>query len=221
VRTAIGAVLTLVLLGGAAQARDVVAEGRYHLRKANALAGDDRCAAAIHEYTLAFEKLHDPVVLFNRAECARRIGDAAAAAADYRSFLTAVPRAPNRAEIEAKIAALAPEPPPPSRTTPSAQARPLAPLAPPPATPPEPAPYALAAPAPPPPEAPAAPVIAAPAPVETVETAPSAATESRGGHAWLWAALGAAVAGGAVGAYLVLRTPGATPPATELGNYRF
>ena len=40
-----------VLGAGVAQARDAVAEGRYHLRKANALAGDDRCEAAIKEYS--------------------------------------------------------------------------------------------------------------------------------------------------------------------------
>ncbi|HVZ88321.1 MAG TPA: hypothetical protein VHG72_15215, partial [Polyangia bacterium] len=85
-RLAAGALLVLLTMGGAAQARDTVAEGRYHLRKANALAGDDRCAAAIHEYTLAFERLHDPVVLFNRAECDRRVGDGKAAIADYRAF---------------------------------------------------------------------------------------------------------------------------------------
>ena len=53
-----------------------IAVGRYHLRKANQLAGEDQCQSAIHEYTLAYEKLQDPVVLFNRAECYRRIGQA-------------------------------------------------------------------------------------------------------------------------------------------------
>ena len=45
-------------------------------RRANALAGDGDCAAAIEEYTKAYELLDDPVVLFNRAECYRRTGDA-------------------------------------------------------------------------------------------------------------------------------------------------
>ena len=90
----------------AASSEHAIAEGRYHLRKANGLAGDDRCQAAIHEYTLAYKKLGDPVVLFNRAECYRRIGEDEKAVADYRAFLAAVPAAPNRPQIEAKIATL-------------------------------------------------------------------------------------------------------------------
>jgi hypothetical protein len=216
-------------IAGPARARDPVAEGRYHLRKANALAGDDRCESAIKEFTLAFEKLHDPVVLFNRAECYRRIGAAASAAADYRAFLHAAPGARNRAEIEAKIAALEPGPVA-GRASQAAQAAP--------------SPRARrAAPAPAPmlgpPEAPLPPA----SPGAGTETSPGAATETplsaslaaseisdarsassapnRRSDVWRWAALGVAVAGGAVGAYFVLRTPGATAPGTELGNYRF
>ena len=86
------AAVTLLLAlaaAGVAQARDSdpVAVGRYHLRKANQLAGEDHCHSAIHEYTLAYEKLRDPFVLFNRAECYRRIGQAEKAISDYRAFL--------------------------------------------------------------------------------------------------------------------------------------
>ena len=42
---------------GRAASEHAIAEGRNHLRKANGLAGDDRCQAAIHEYTLAYKKL--------------------------------------------------------------------------------------------------------------------------------------------------------------------
>ena len=88
-------------------------EGRSHLKRANALAGDGDCAAAIEEYTKAFELLGDPAVLFNRAECYRRTGDAENAVDDYRAFLEKVPSSPSRADIEAKIVALeAPEPAP-------------------------------------------------------------------------------------------------------------
>jgi hypothetical protein len=201
--------VTLLGLAGSARARDLVAEGRYHLRKANALAGNDRCEAAIREYGLAYEKLHDPVVLFNRAECYRRIGEDADAAADYRAFLVAVPAAPNRAEVEAKIASLdlgpargAPAP----ATGASASGAPAADSAAPALA--LPAPAANAA------ETSLAASLAAPA-------RPPAETARRRRELWIWAALGAAVAGGAVVAYFVLRTPGATPPGTELGNYRF
>jgi hypothetical protein len=213
-----------VLGAGVAQARDAVAEGRAHLRKANALAGNDRCEAAIKEYSLAYDRLHDPVVLFNRAECYRRIGEDASAAADYRAFLSAVPGAPNRAAIEAKIAAV--EGGSPSGTAapvahaPGASSTPVGPAN---ATRPNLTPPGL--PSPPPssssPEAAgsAAPLVVAPAAAEAPP--PASGGAARGGNVWIWAALGAAVAGGAVGAYLVLRTPGASAPSTELGNYRF
>lgn len=222
--------LLLALAAGAAQARDAdpVAVGRYHLRKANQLAGEDHCRAAIHEYTLAYEKLKDPVVLFNRGECYRRLGQAAKAVSDYRAFLEAVPRAPNRSEVEARIAALAPPP--------RAPAAPVAvpPEAPPPAPgPAEPAPappVAAAEPPPPPPslEPPPPPSKDSPPaalaqPVATPEPEAQIHQDqpSQHDHTWMWIALGAAVAGGAVGAYFALRPPATTPPVTDLGNYKF
>jgi hypothetical protein len=236
--------LLLAAGGGAARAgsasEHAIAEGRYHLRKANGLAGDDRCQAAIHEYTLAFKKLGDPVVLFNRAECYRRIGEDEKAVTDYRAFLEAVPAAPNRAQIEAKIATLiatltaAPTGAPDGKPSPVAGAAPARPngrgperpTAPPPARPSAaPSPY-LSAERPPliddsPPPAPAAPLPA----VTLVQAAPvaSAPPEGEGHHGktWIWLALGAAVAGGAVGAYFALRTPATVPPSTDLGNYKF
>lgn len=216
-----------VLGAGVAQARDAVAEGRAHLRKANALAGNDRCEAAIKEYNLAYDRLHDPVVLFNRAECYRRIGEDASAAADYRAFLAAVPGAPNRAAIEAKIASVTAsvEGGSPSGTaapaghTSSAASKLVGPAN---ATQPNLTPPGLVSPpASSSPEANGAttPLVAAPTSDEAPP--PPSADAGRAGNVWIWAALGAAVAGGAVGAYLVLRTPGASAPSTELGNYRF
>jgi hypothetical protein len=206
--------------GAAAREKDPIAEGRYFLRKANALAGDDHCAAAIKDYTLAYQRLHDPVVLFNRAECHRRVGDAAAAVTDYRAFLEAVPAAPSRAQIEAKIAALeAPRSPPPAGspapTSPPASAR----LNPPPVAPPDSTP--VIAPQPPVAVAETVPLVMAPAVSEPTASSAPPVTEGSGNRIWYWAALGAVVAGGAAAAYFVLRTPGATPPATDLGNYRF
>jgi tetratricopeptide (TPR) repeat protein len=226
----------LTVAGGAARAgspsEHAIAEGRYHLRKANGLAGDDRCQAAIHEYTLAFKKLGDPVVLFNRAECYRRSGEDEKAVADYRAFLEAVPAAPNRAQIETKIATLLAAPavksspvagPTPARPNSRGPERPTAP---PPVRPTAPASPYLSAERPPliedsPPPAPVAP----PPAVTLVEAAPVASAPSEGeghhGKTWIWLAVGAAVAGGAVGAYFALRTPATVPPSTELGNYKF
>jgi hypothetical protein len=85
------------------------------------------------------------------------------------------------------------------------------PTAPPPSPTAAPAPLAadLGAPAPPT----AAITLAAPA--------PPPAEEGHHGHTWIWIALGAAVVGGAVGAYVALRAPATVPPTTTLGNYKF
>jgi hypothetical protein len=226
--------LLLALAAGAAQAKDAdpIAVGRYHLRKANQLAGEDHCHSAIHEYTLAYDKLRDPVVLFNRAECYRRIGQAAKAVTDYRAFLEAVPAAPNRADIEAKVAALTRPTPSvattaPARPTAPPTARPTGP-APRPATEPPPRPVVVVPPMElgpgalePPPPAPTPPVgLSQPthaAPPPEAETAAPA----HAGHTWLWIAIGAVVVGGAAGAYVALRAPATTPPPTDLGNYKF
>ena len=229
---AVALTAVLMAVGGAAQAgspsEHAIAEGRYHLRKANGLAGDDRCQAAIHEYTLAFKKLGDPVVLFNRAECYRRIGEDEKAIADYRAFLEAVPAAPNRVQIEGKIAALAARLWPvagPAPVRPNSQG-PERPTAPPPVRPSAPASPYLSAERPPVIDDSSLPAPAAPPPAVTlVQAAPvaSAPTEGQGhrGKTWIWLAVGAAVAGGAVGAYFALRTPATVPPSTELGNYKF
>jgi hypothetical protein len=82
------------------------AEARKHARKANHLADINKCKLAIPEYNKALRLLREPTLLFNRAECYRRTGDATKAIADYRKFLDQMPGAPNRAQVEAQIAAL-------------------------------------------------------------------------------------------------------------------
>ncbi len=164
-----------------------VARGKRHLKKANALAGEAKCAAAIAEYTLAYELLNDPVVLFNRAECYRRVEENEKAADDYRAFLDKVPGAPNRLAIEKKLLALeAPEPsqrekpaetPPPTKPPPAKVVE----APPPPAKAPPPPAKVVEPPLPPakaPPlpakvvEAPAPPAKAPPPPAKVAETAP-------------------------------------------------
>src|SRR5215471_9632649 len=93
--------------------RKAATAAHLHLKRANALAGQGKCVAAVREYTAAYASLEDPVVLFNRADCYRRLGQNEKAAADYRAFLEGFPNASNRADIEARIAALekpAPQP---------------------------------------------------------------------------------------------------------------
>ena len=133
VLVAVGGLMAGTLLGtGGPRAGDytkIYAEGIRHSRKAARLAGADKCAAAVPEYTAAFRLLKDPVLLFNRAECYRVLGDRAAALADYRRFLSELPRAPNRAQVEAHIAALDPPAPPAPPAAPAAPA-PAAPATP-------------------------------------------------------------------------------------------
>jgi len=128
-----------------AQAISPEAEARKHARKANHLADINKCKLAIPEYNKALRLLREPTLLFNRAECYRRIGDGPKAIADYRKFLDQMPGAPNRAQVEAQIAALdrsaapAGKPAPaPARATATAKVSPpaSAPSLPPPLPPP-------------------------------------------------------------------------------------
>ncbi len=212
-----------------------LARGKRHLKKANALAGDANCQAAVAEYTVAYELLNDPVVLFNRAECYRRIGENEKAADDYHAFLEKVPAAPNRASIEKKLLALeAPEPAqrekpdeaPPATKPPPAK---VAEAPPPPAKAPPPPPPAKVAETPPPPKAPPPPPkvaeAAPPPPAAVVVAAPApredAATPASGSRPWVWIALSVLAVGVGAAGYVVFRPHEQPPPETALGNYRF
>lgn len=82
------------------------AAGRTHAAKANQLAAQNRCKAAVAEFTKAYRLLKDPALLFNRAECYRKIGKDGQALKDYERFLAEMPAAPNRSTIEERIASL-------------------------------------------------------------------------------------------------------------------
>jgi len=229
--------LACLLAGGTAVAREHTSDARHHLKKANELAEEGKCAAAVREYTAAYQKLGDPIVLFNRAECYRRLGENAKAADDYRGFLAGFPAAPNRAEIEARIAALekaAAAPPPrpsppvarvpaPTPPSPTAPAAPPAPL-PPPAAAPPPAPASNEAVGPmpflPPPPAGGDAKTLVEAPRSTSGETPKAET-STGSRWWLWTTLAIVAVGGGVAGYVFLRPKDESLPPTTLGNYRF
>ncbi len=189
----------IVLVGaGLLFARSATADtdegARKHARKANDLAAKNKCKAAIFEFTRALKTLKDPGLLFNRAECFRKVGRNDEAITDYEQFLIDLPQTPNRAAVEARLAALksAPKaaapstqeappevkPPSPAPAAPvkaapvppsgDPQAKPTPPVAPKP-PPPAPAPAPAAKPA-----APAAPAAKAeekpaPSPVHTAE----------------------------------------------------
>lgn len=95
----------VIALGARARA-DNSADGRRHANRASHLAASGKCKQAIVEYDKALAVLHDPTLLFNRGECHRKLGDADAALEDYNQFLTDLPKAPNRTEVEARIAEL-------------------------------------------------------------------------------------------------------------------
>jgi len=222
------------------------AEARVHLKRANELAGDDDCEAAIPEYTKAYEVLEDPAVLYYRAECYRRLGQGEKAADDYRAYLDKAPKTPIRGTVEAKIAALGvpepserakpaetaerarpPEPvtrPKPTETAERAKPAETSPPPPPPSTEPEVhvLPPAEAASPGPPPRAPP-PAEVRPTPVVAVEHAPAEddAGPARGTRPWVWVTLAVLVAGTAVGGYFMLRPHPEQPPESALGNYRF
>ena len=153
------AMLTAIGLGTVpAYAADSTAAGRKHAAKANQLAAKNKCKSAVVEFTKAYKSAKDPTILFNRAECYRKMGSAADALKDYEQFLADMPEAPNRASVEARIATLRGAAPP-SSPAPPQQPPPVVPKQPvlmapqqlPPAAPPSsPAPPQQPPPAPPP-----------------------------------------------------------------------
>lgn len=79
------------------------AAGRVHAQKANKLAEQGRCAKAIPEFNKAYDILKDPAILFNRAECQRKLDHNEEALADYERFLVELPKAPNRETVQTRI----------------------------------------------------------------------------------------------------------------------
>jgi len=80
--------------------------GRKHASKAGQLAAKNKCKAAVLEFTKAYKLFKDPTILFNRAECYRRLGKDAEALKDYEQFLADMPTAPNRKNVEEHVASL-------------------------------------------------------------------------------------------------------------------
>jgi len=103
---AIAILIVFGLSSWPASAADNMAAGRKHVAKANQLAAKNKCKNAVVEFTKAYQSLKDPTILFNRGECQRKLGNNADALMDYELFLSEMPTAPNRASVEARIAAL-------------------------------------------------------------------------------------------------------------------
>jgi len=103
---AIAVLVLTALLQLPAVAAPGAAAGRKHAAKANQLASQNRCKAAVAEFTKAYRLLKDPALLFNRAECYRKLGKDSQALKDYEKFLTEMPDAPNRSAIQERIASM-------------------------------------------------------------------------------------------------------------------
>ena len=139
---AVVVLLGIGLLSARAAAADAEEVARKHAAKANQLAARNKCGKAIFEFTRAYKTLKDPTLLFNRAECFRKVGRDDEAITDYEQFLAELPKAPNRTAIEARIASLRaakvgvpagkekPAPAPPGLLKPAEQAPPPAAVAP-------------------------------------------------------------------------------------------
>jgi tetratricopeptide (TPR) repeat protein len=196
--------LALAALAGSARASGTPA-AQAHARKANSLAAAGKCKQAIPEYNAAYKLLKDPALLFNRAECLRKVGQGKQALYDYRHFLEELPAAPNRKLVESRIAALDPSAAP-VEARPIVQAAPVETPAPAPIPAPAPAPEpslhaaALRVPMPAaeayPPAAPAEPPQMLRA---TPEPAPAPASDHR---AWIWLSVAAAVVAASAGGAL-------------------
>jgi tetratricopeptide (TPR) repeat protein len=184
-----------------------VHDARVHYEQAVANYNLDELAPALAEFREAYRLKPDPSFLFNIAQCYRKLGQVDAALDFYRKYLRSLPNAPNRADVERIVAdlrahqasATTPEAAP--ATHPSVTAAPVieAPVAPAPV-----APLVVPAPAPPAPPATRVDVL-----VATPETAPTPAVPLYR-RWWFWTALGAVVAGAAIGGYAASR-PGPRP----------
>lgn len=155
---------------------------------------------AIAEYRKGYEQKADPVFLLNIGEAYRQLGAHEKALFFYRRYVSTVPDAPNRPQIEDKITELeqlvaaqqrARSPAPPEPLSPGLTTAPATPL------PPD-----VGLVAPPPPPSPRA-----PGPVWH--------------RWWFWAGVGGLVAGGIAVGLLVSSAKQDRPPATDLGTMRF
>jgi hypothetical protein len=99
------ALLVASLVAGTARAEPPPASDlRYREGKQAFAAGDFDGAAA--RFDEAYRLSGDPAYVFNLAQAERLAGDCAAARRSYREYLARVPDAPNRADVEDKIASL-------------------------------------------------------------------------------------------------------------------
>jgi tetratricopeptide (TPR) repeat protein len=86
--------------------KDAKTAAKEHYQRGTSFYDLGRYPEAIKEFEAAYELKNDPAFLYNLAQSYRQAGDPEQALHFYRTYLRYVPKAPNRAEIEERIAAL-------------------------------------------------------------------------------------------------------------------
>jgi tetratricopeptide (TPR) repeat protein len=192
------AVLLAIFACGPARAQSASPEGlaRRHYERGTSLYNLGQFEEAIAEYRKGYEQKADPVFLLNIGESYRQLGAQEKALFFYKRYLSALPDAPNRPQVEEKVASL--------EQLVAAQQRARSPA------PPEPLPPQLAA--------PGAPALATGAPDLTAAPPPAGPVWHRW---WFWAAVGGVVAGGIAVGLLVSSAKQSKPPETSVGTMVF
>lgn len=193
------AVLLAIITGGQARAQTLSPEelARRHQERGTTFYNLGQFEEAISEFRKGYEQKGDPAFLLNIGEAYRQLGAHEKALFFYRRYLSAMPDAPNRADIDQKVAAL-------EKLVAAQQRAGASPVA------PQPLPPRLAE-APPPPPSGELEVASHPPP-------PPGPFWHRW---WFWAGVGGVVAGGIAVGLLVQSARQNKPPATDLGTMRF
>lgn len=105
VRQVGAAALFLLAICGTARADDVQT-AREHFERGTRLYDLGQYADAAKEYEAAYKAKDDPALLFNCGQAYRGAGEPEKAIGFFKSFLRRMPDAPNRSEVEARIAEL-------------------------------------------------------------------------------------------------------------------
>lgn len=82
------------------------AEAKAHYGRGTSYYNLGRYGEALAEYEAAYLAIQDPPFLFNIAQCQRKMGKDQEALSAYRSYLRVAPNAPNRLEVQRRIAEL-------------------------------------------------------------------------------------------------------------------
>jgi len=194
------ALLLAIITSGQARAQTLSPEelARRHHERGTTFYNLGQFEEAISEFRKGYEQKGDPAFLLNIGESYRQLGAHEKALFFYRRYLSAVPTAPNRAELDEKVAAL--------EKLVDAQQRAAG-------TPSSPQPL--------PPRLQEAPP---PAPLQgdlDVATHPPPPPGPFWHRWWFWAGVGGVVAGGIAVGLLVSSARQSKPPATDLGTMRF